>query len=270
MTDMGAPTESILGGGNESVDSNATGTENTQSLNPAWNNLLGKIPSSLHPAIIPELEQWDKNFQTKTSEVQSQYSPYQNLIDNKIDPSRIQSALDIIGLIEQDPRKFYDEMGNFYKDQWDQGQQSQEEEEFSIGGAEEYDITQHPKFKELMQNQENMAQYFAQQAQKEQLAKAEQEVDAEVKTLSEKYGQFDENFVFSLAVAQNIPLEAAVKVYVDHVNAIMTRQRPGDTAPSVFSGTGGVPAEKIDPTKLDSKGTRQLVTQILEARRNKE
>lgn len=275
MTDIGAPDVTI---GTESSTDNApvgegatppAPTESTgPKINPAWNSLLEKLPGGLHNLVIPELQAWDKNFQEKTSEVQSRYSPYQSLLDNGIPPERIETALGIASMLEQDPRKFYDEIGKYYEKEWGQGQagqQEQEDETFTLGDDTEFDITKHPKFQELAQNQQVMTEFLAKQIEQERTAAAEAQIDQEVKDLTAKYGEFDEEWVFSLATAKEMPLEDAVKSYVEFVNKIKTTPRAGDSAPAVFTPSGGVPISAPDPAKMSRKDTRSLVVQLLEA-----
>lgn len=269
MTDMGAPVDAVVGGesGGEAPVTGAsdTSTESTPGINPAWNSVLDKLPPEFHSQIIPTFQEWDKNFQSKTSEVQSQYEPYNFLLENGVDPQRVQMALNLTNIIDADPRKFYDEMGNFYKDQWGQGQQGQEEE-FQLSDAEEdFDITKHPKFQELQQTIEAMSQGMQQKEQENLVKQAEAEVEQEVTQLKEKYGDWDEEFVFSLAVAKNLPLEDAVKAYQAKFGA--TQTQPKAPAPTIFPTTNNsVPlAQQVDPAKMNRQQTRQMVVDILKA-----
>lgn len=270
MTDIGAPMDAVVGeesGGEAPVTgASDTPTESTPGINPAWNSVLDKIPAEFHSQIIPTFQEWDKNFQSKTSEVQSQYEPYNFLLEGGIDPQRVQMALNLTNIIDADPRKFYEEMGNFYKDQWGQGQQGQDNgEEFQLGAAEEdFDITQHPKFQELQQTIEAMSQGLQQQEQEKAIKQAEAEVEAEVKQLKEEYGDWDEEFVFSLAVAKNIPLKQAVEAYNAKFGQAQSQPKP--TPPTVFPTTNSVPlAQQADPAKMSRQQTRQMVVEILKA-----
>src|SRR4051812_48698028 len=96
-------------------------TDKTNGRNPAWNKLLDKLPTEFHSIIEPDLREWDTNFTNKTQEVQSRYEPYNFLLENEIDPEQVQSALQILAMIETDPKAFHTQMGEFYKDQWGQG-----------------------------------------------------------------------------------------------------------------------------------------------------
>lgn len=238
--------------------------------NPAWNSLLDKLPSEFHSIIEPDLREWDKNFITKTQEVQSRYEPYQDLIDNEIDPEQISNALQVLAMIETDPRAFHTQMGEFYKDQWGQGQQEVSQDDpnaqFSLdgddGGQEPLDITKHPKFQELSQNQEALATYLAQQIQQQKEAEADAEVAADEERLRKEYGDFNEEFVFSYAMQQECDLEEAVKAYKELENKIRTQPRASDSAPPVFAPSGGVPSSQPSPGQLSDRETRKLVAEM--------
>lgn len=272
MTDIGAPMDAIVG--TDTTDSAPVGegttplapTENDgPKVNPAWNNLLEKLPAGLHGLVIPELQSWDKNFQEKTTEVQSRYAPYQSLLDNNVPPEQVENALRTMQMLQQDPRKFYEELGKFYEAEWGQGQEGQvtapEEETFTLG-EDDFDITKHPKFQELMQNQQVMAQYLQQQIEAEQQAAADKQIETDLKNLTEKYGEFDEEWVLALTMQKNQSLEDSVKAYHEFVTKVRTAPRAGDSAPPVFSPTGGVPSTHTDPRNMNRKDTRNLVAQL--------
>lgn len=237
--------------------------------NPAWSKMLEKLPTEFHSIIEPDLREWDQNFSTKTQEVQSRYEPYSFLIDDHVDPENVKSALQITALIEADPQKFHEQMGEFYKDQWGQGQEVSQgtppaEPEFSLDGEEnpEFDITQHPKFQELSKNQEALAQYLAQEIEAKKQAEADREIEAEETRLKDKYGEYNQKFVYSYAVQNEVTLEEAVKEYHDMVKEIKSAPRASDSAPGVFAPSGGVPSSNPNPGKLSDKETRQLVAEM--------
>lgn len=242
-------------------------TGNSNGFNPAWSSMLEKLPKEFHNSIAPDLKAWDQNFQTKTQEVQSRYEPYNFLVEGEISPEQVQTALQIMSVMEADPQGFHKNMGEFYKDQWGQGQQEVEESEpqFSLDGEgnEEFDITQHPKFQELMQNQDVLANYLASQIQDQRTAEAEKEIAAQETELKEKYGDWDEDFVYSYAIQNEVELEDAVKKFVQLRDGIKNQPRASDSAPSVFSPSGSVPSSQPAPGSLSSKDTRNLVAEIL-------
>ena len=82
---------------------------------------------------------------------------------------------------------------------------------------------------------------------------------AEVK---EKYPNIDELLIFQTATGGNMPLMQAAELLNSQYEQMLAQSR--QPAPRVFSATGGLPAQQVpDPTKLDSKGTKSLVADIL-------
>lgn len=257
-------------GGDTGGEQQSGGNESGSGLNPAWNPLLEKLPSSLHGMVTPHLREWDQNFQREMQKVQSQYEPYKPFLEAGVDAETLQAAQQLYQLTEQDPRRIYDELGKFYGYSADgQGQEQQEE----IDPADYDDLTQNPKFKELMQNQEAMAQLLVAQHEQEQLAQAEEQVDQEIAQIREQHPDMSEDeeiMMLNVATQRGINLQQAADVVFQYNESITQRALQGQPrAPSVMSATGSIPgAPPIDPAKLDAKGRKDLVANILAARNN--
>ena len=265
------------GGGGGSTDAGMSGDGEQQStdsgsseggLNPAWNPLLEKLPSSLHSMVTPHLREWDQNYQRDMQKVQSQYDPYKPIVEAGVDPEALNAAWQLYQLTESDPERIYRELGKFYG--YDTGGQGQEAEA-DADLVDPDDITQNPKFKELMQNQEAMAQLLVSQHEQEELAKAEQRVDEEIAAIKEAHPDMSEDeeiMMCYVATQRGINLEEASKIVFQYNESITQRALQGRPhAPQVMSAGGSVPgAPPIDPAKLDPKGRKELVAQILAAR----
>lgn len=264
--DNAAVGESATPGNSESDNSPPEG-----GLNPAWNDLLALIPSSLHDGVTPHLRKWDSNFQNKLSEVQSQYAPFEAFKDTP--PETLEQALNFYQVMEQDPERVYNQMREFYGFGNDQGQQGQgnndpetgeEVEEFSFDA--DSDITQHPKFQELLQNQELLAQHLVQQETAKQQQAFEQQIEQEEATIKQANPDFTEQdltLMYQIAAGSNITLTQAAEQIKSYSTSLAERSaRP--KAPSVMGASGFVPAaENVDPRKLDGNGTRKLVADLL-------
>jgi hypothetical protein len=263
------------GSGDAGMDSGGGEQQATQGgseggLNPAWNPLLEKLPSSLHGMVTPHLREWDQNYQRDVQKVQSQYEPYNSFLEAGVDPEVLQAAYQLYQLTEQDPERIYNELGKFYGYGGDQGQDGQEELEQEDGWDGE-DITQHPRFQELAQNQEAMAQLLMAQHEQEQMAQAEQQVDQEITSIKEKHPDMsvdEEIMMLNVATQRGINLEEAADIVFQYNESITQRALQGQPhAPRVMSATGSIPgAPPIDPAKLDAKGRKELVANILASR----
>ena len=268
---VGGPAEvnDVAAGNQESTD-NTGGSGTGESLNPAWSPLLEKLPSSLHPMVTPELKSWDQKFQEQLQQVHSQYEPYKQLIDNQVPADTLQQAWQLFNLINENPQLVYDQMGQYYG-LGGQGQQEQqpnnpnpeEEPGFDFNNPEA-DISQHPKFQELMQNQQMLAQFLVEQQQQEASKQAEVQIESEISAVKEKYPYLNELQMIQLAMGGNMSItQAAEQLNAQRESWLTESRRP---APQVFSGGGSVPAQQgIDPTKMNSTQTRAAVAAILQA-----
>jgi hypothetical protein len=243
----------------------------TGGMNPAWNPLLEKLPEGFHGMVAPVLKDWDKNFDTKLHEVQSKYEPYQPFVEQGVDPAQLSAALEFYRMAETDPKAIYEQMGEFFGFGAGQGQEGQElgngDEQFSLDDDE---LSSNPKFQELMQNQQAIAQVLLNQREQEEMAKVEQQIETELTGIKETHpdlSEQEETMLFQLATSAKITLTQAAEQlfsYKDQITQQFAQGRP--QAPSVMSATGTVPGQTpIDPTKLDSKSTKNLVAQIMAA-----
>jgi hypothetical protein len=97
-------------------------------------------------------------------------------------------------------------------------------------------------------------------------AEADQQLDNDLKSLREKFGEFDDRYVLGLAMA-GVSLEEAVQEYQKKFGG----SRPADpNTPNVLTPGGGLPTDRVDPKKLDGPGTRSLVEQMLRASAQKD
>lgn len=250
----------------------STSSEDSGGGNPAWSTLLEKLPTQLHTIVKPVLSDWDKNYQgvqSKYSEVQSKFEPYSQFAENEIDPDTINQALQIMSLIEVDPQAFHTQLGEYYADQWGQGQQGQgqqiDDESYGFDADQkQFDLEQDPKFQEYANSQQAIVEYLASTIEQQQQMEADAQVESELNAVKSQYGSIDEQLLFSIAVANNIPLAEAAKQLNDRITTIRQQPRADANAPQVFSPNGGgVPSSQPDPAKMSSKETRALVAQIL-------
>lgn len=244
----------------------------TDGINPAWTPVLDKLPESLRPLITPDLRQWDKNFQEQLQKVQSEYEPYQAykpFVENQVNAEELAAAHQIFQALNADPQAFYQNLAEYLQlgdSGQGQGQQDNgagvEELDFNDPGV---DITQHPKFQELMQNQQALAQAFMQQEEAKQMAALEQQIDQELAQIKQTHPNIDEVMLLQTATANNVDLAKAAEMLIAYNERILTASRT--PAPTVANPAGGgLPAvQPVDPKTLDKKGTQQLVAQMLAA-----
>lgn len=265
------------------VDSNAGAVDNgggqqPTGENPAWAELLGVLPSSLHGQVKPFLEKWDRGVNDRFTKVQSEYEPYKNFVGT--DPEQIQASLKLAELIATDPRSFYDNMTQYYADDWglnqDQGQGADDADDYSLDGFEDeddqgLDLESNPLIQQLKSQQDTIANFLAaelEQKRQAEEAKAVEEAGTQIQTeisgLAQKYQMESlpveaERMILSLAMQNNLTLEQAG----DQVLPLFKAQSR-TPLPKVISPGGGVPSANLDTAKLSPADTRALVTRMLE------
>lgn len=257
-TETGEVTEPVAQ--SEVVEETESGGGNK--INPAWNDLLGVVPSQLHSQVTPFLSQWDKNYQEGLQKVHSQYEPYKEYLD-QYKPEDIDYALKVIAAIENDPKAVAKALSEYA------GEKSEEtppEQQGQVNENEDEDdpILNHPKFKEVSKMVETMAQLLVQQNQTQAEIEEDKALAKELEELKTSVGDFEEEWVLSRAAANpEIPLKEHVEAYIAHEKKILEKARkPG---PKVMNGGGSAPNNQLDIKSLPDKDRRALIVQQLQA-----
>lgn len=240
--------------------------------NPAWKELFDIMPSSLHPQMRPILDKWEQGAQQKFqqhAEDIKRYEPYQALIENNVPMDYIEQALSVAQLIDENPQGFLQQLQAIFGNEMEDGQgpdQGQPQYDYGDGQAtfdqQQWDIAQDPRFQELQQHQDILAQYIAGQVQTQQEAAEDQELDTMLDDLRERYGDYDERYVVTMAASGMHP-EQAVQQYMQMVQGIRQQPRADAGLPSIVSPSNGMPSEQVDVASLNDADRKRLVQNIL-------
>lgn len=238
----------------------AEGSEGGSGLNPAWNEMLEVLPSSLHSLVTPHLQKWDQNYQQGINKVHSEYEAYKPFLEQQIPVDQLNYGLQLMQAIEERPQ---DVMAALQKAMGVSQEQEQEPNPLEQGQFDENaDFLNHPEVKRMQEMVQTMAQIFVQQSQAQQDAAEDQRLSDELDKLHTEKGDFDEEWVLSKALANpTLPLEKVVDSYLQFEKSVIEKQRkPG---PRVLSAGGVAPDNQIDMKKLGDSERRQIVAQML-------
>lgn len=246
--------------GENPIEAQSTGT----GINPAWNELLEVMPSSLHSQITPHLSKWDQNFQTKVNEVHSQYEPYKPFLENQVNPEQINYALGILQAIEERPEEVLNAlrayMGEEEKVTEQQGPPTQDN-----GPSEQPEWKQDPEWIKTQEMLNTVAQLMVQQRQTETQQQEDSALERDLTAAKTKYGEYDEEWVLTKMYNNpELDIDAAVKAYKDFESSVASRSNPRLPGPPVLGPGGSVPNQDYKPSSLDSKGKKSLVAQMLQ------
>lgn len=244
-----------------------TGTPS--STNPAWDELLGVVPSQLHSQITPHLQKWDQNYQQSIQKVHSQYEPWNPILQSGATPQDVDFALGLMNAISTNPQEVLAAL-----QEWVEGENGENEQQGQNGsnpqspelGQDQFDISSHPKVQQMEQALQTVAQILLDQRSQEQQAQEDQELETELSDLQEKFkdrGGFDEDYVLGIALNDpEVTLEQAVEKYFQVVDRVLQNSRkPG---PPILGSGGASPNSGVDTSKLGSSDTKALVAQMLQ------
>lgn len=240
--------------------------ESESSGNPSWKELYAVLPDSLHSLVAPVLEKWETGTQsqfTKHAEQQKSYEPYQQFVDDKIDPDQIAQALSVAQLIDTDPKAFMAQMQAFFGEEKEANPAPQDNKDDGENFEEEkYDFGNDPRFKQIKDQQDTIAGYLAQQVEQQEAAKNDALLTQDIDSLTKKYGEFDQDYVFGLAL-NGVDMEVAVKQYHALVEGIRSKPAADAGLPNILTPGGGVPSEQVSPADMNEDQRKALVMSIL-------
>lgn len=257
---MGTPIE-----GGEVQGGDLGGGDNAPGPNPAWNDVLGVIPQELHEQVTPHFQKWDSAAQSRIESLTQQYSPYKDFVDNGISADDLGQGLQLMYQLNANPQGFYEALQEAYG----YGANGQEPEGGNGEGEDPSQNFQDPRFDQLQQGLDLVAQTILQQQEQKLANEADAQIDSELKTLKEKHPGISDEFALSLMVNG-----FGVDEVGQHWQAVTQNilgQNPRPFAPNVLGSTGGgtgLPSQAIDPTKLSGPDRRSLVAKMVEAMNN--
>jgi hypothetical protein len=250
--------------GIESGEVQGTETESASGPNPAWNDVLGVLPEQFHEAVTPHFQKWDQEAQKRIESVNQQvqqFEPFKPFVENGISPTDLEQGLQLMYQLNANPQAVYNALAEAYGfNSQAPGNEVAEEET-----SEEQNF-QDPRFDQLQQGLDLVAQTILQQENAKIEAQADAEIDAELAELKKQHPNISEEFALSLMV--NGFDVNQVGEHWQNVSQNILQSNPRPFAPSVMgtsSGGTGLPSQAIDPRKLDGKSTRDLVAQMVRA-----
>lgn len=202
--------------------------------------VLKDIPETDRPYVEKYMKQWDSNVTKKFQSIHEEYKPYKEL--GPVED--IQSALQVIQLMNEDPIRFYETVTNALKEHGMLGNEGQDD----LNLPEFEGVP--PQFVEMFNNMKTEFESFKNEyggfknelTQKEQI----QQVDNLLKDMHNKHGEFDEDYVL-LKLSQGYEPDDAIKSFQESISKYSSPRKP---APVLIPGAGSVPSGQVDFSKM--------------------
>lgn len=272
---MGTPVEGTSSEGNEQVQDITPDQGDNSGPNPAWNDVLNIIPQEFHSQITPHFQKWDQAANsrvTSANEAAAKFKDYEPFVEHGITRDQLIEGLQLMHTLNNNPRELYESLQTSFG--FTPQQAAAAVEEISEESEENsFDIENHPKFQELQNGFQILAQRTLDEQQRQEEAKMDALLDKEFSDAKKKYGDFDEAVVGDLFVArsmmnENYTVDQAVQDYQSIAQSILG-SNPRPFAPNVMGATSGngagLPSQQTDVTKLSDGETKNLVAEILKA-----
>lgn len=258
---------------NESpVESTDNSSSNEPTISPAWQGFLDTIPSEYVPQATPILQEWDKNFQNVQLE-NAKYKPYEEFISH--DPEMLRQSIQLANLIQNDPRAIFDRIGQHHGYLNEEAGQGELDEEDPLAFEDpdeepQFDISEHPEFQHLQQQQEMLTNYYEEQEAAKQTQAADEFISNQFSEITKLHGQeLNENEKqtlsnLALGAMQNTGKLDLVAAYGQYSSLVSNARNTSanNSIPSVVGGMGNIP---VKPLKYDAENFESSMEAKLKA-----
>lgn len=241
--------------------------------NPAWGDVLNVIPEQFHSVITPHFQKWDQAANSRIESIKSQYNDYQPFVDHGIGRDQIEQGLRLAQMINDNPQQVYEALAASLGTNSQEPQTTPEgnQEPKAEGTGEASQSVLPPGYEQLQQGMEYLAQQHLEAQEQREVEQAGQHLDAELNRLKAERGDFNEAY-FLPYLSNALDNGKTFKDAADGFFAMMEDITKGVQASQPFTprvmgaasgGGAGLPSNAIDVSKLDGKGTRNLVVEYL-------
>jgi hypothetical protein len=243
----------------EDEETSSEGTEFTG--HPAWKDILTVVPDEYKEQVQAQLAEWDAGVSRRFQKIHDEYAPYKELED--YDPKTLRTAAEVYQSLLDNPKDTWETIGRVY------GLSPQQVSDLSdeIEDDDEYELpaSVRNKLSKLDEHERILGivtQEMLERQASDEEAQEDQALEEYLTELAEEYGDFDEDYVVGL-IAAGVDGEEAIARYQHIVNSHAT-PAPKDSAPTVMSGSGGIPTSgSVNVSKLNPQDTQALITEML-------
>ena len=252
--------------------------------NPAWQPFLDKLPSELHPVIIPTLREWDQSVQNKLQDVHKTYDPYKEFVESKVDPEVVRRSLYLADQLESDPELLVNQVIEHFGLDYVKkamaeanapvsNSDNDDDDDFDLDSLGS-DISKHPQFKQVMEQVTKMQETLDAKDNETKAEQEQREFEEVLNTLQETNkdkGDFDRLYVSAL-VTNGVEPAKAVDSYYNIVaegikRAGISSSSSGSPIPVVVGGEGvsgsGIPDQSIKMGDLKNGEVQDLIINML-------
>ena len=173
-------------------------TDEPESRNPAWDELLDVLPKSLHGMVKPVLDKWQSGIDSEFEKI----APYRKFADADVNPQIIEASMDLARQVQSNPKAVYDELAQRYG--WSAAQQMVEEASDNLEEAEEMDLFDDSEstseLKALKSELDALKSTITSQQQASEQEALSNQIEESLQSLGKEAGDFDQEAVVRRAM----------------------------------------------------------------------
>lgn len=258
--------------GTEGVDLSQGGTDNgggqqPTGVNPAWQEFYGNAPEEVRDTYLtPAFQKWEQNVNNMVQKVHSEYEPWKPVME-QVDPQTASWAIQVANALNTDPKMVYEALGEWIGQQDNGNGQQNQQPGLNPGQGQQQpnnnnpdDAPWRPELANLQQQNRLLTDYLRAQQEAQLAAQADAQLEQQLAAAAKTYGlqEKDMPFVLGLMANKDVSVDVAAKAVAEYTGSFKPK-------PLIMGSGGGVPGAGINPAKLDDKGTKDLVVQMLAA-----
>lgn len=247
--------------------------------NPAWSELRSELDEISFHRIEPHLKAWDKSANERIASINQQLAPYKPFIEQGLSPEDMTAAMSLAQMANTNPEQLYTAIGDFLEREGRLPTKAEVKQEVAENEAESEAQANDPRYDQLAEQQEQIAEFLRQQEYAKEVDAADRELQTEQNTLQQKHAEL------SAADMQDIIRQAAFvaqttgkvpsleSVHDGWFTELRTRflstPRPGDSAPRLVPTSGGLPSALPQKSlgQLSSAEVQDLIASTIEQNR---
>lgn len=235
--------------------------QGTPGGHPAFQEVYNVLPQEFHEKVSPVLKQWEQNVNQRFEQVHSKYGPWDNFIKQGVDPEQVGWAVNMLNMLEQNPREVYDRIGQYYQFN---GQQQQPQDPTNGQGQPNQQLQNDDPYAERFTATERqlrlMTDYLVQQREQQAQAEADRWLDEQMQAAEKKYGKFDDKFV-AAQMAGGATIDEAVQAF----QQLRTQWGAPPPPPLITGAGGGIANMNTDVRKMNDQDTHNLAVQMVQS-----
>lgn len=229
------------------------------------NSFLTNIPEQDRAIVQKYVKDWDSGVTKRFQAIHDEYKPYKELGDIE----RIQKAMQIVQVLEDDPQQFYNGLAQILQELGDDDMGFDETDDLGMGQGTPDNTQIDPRDKEIADLKkaiETLSGNFEETQRASKEAQEMAELDNYLKSLHNELGDFDDDWVL-VQMSRGVDAKEAITKWNSMLEESVNSRRKA-APPTIIPGAGSVAGGQVDPSKFNPQQRKAYIADLLNAAAN--